>query len=809
MNTTAVAEARTSLWHDKGMAAQFLAILDPGAQKFTFQFFSDGDDGYAEIFHGSLDDVWPKVQALNTTPRRIGVFVTVNETDFQGRRTENIVRVRALFVDADGPEQVQRCRDAIRSSGAEPTMVVRTSDSRAHFYWPCDDLARDEFSALQSALIDKLGTDRAIKDLPRVMRVPGTLHLKDPNNPSLVTLAKLSSPPRLWQLDELKTAFRLSFTTAGNPKPHLIAGMLPPADPARMRRLFGVDYLAHDDVSAGLATNIEEIRSAASAIPPSAIATELEWMKLARGLAHEARVYSHQAEDLWHILDTASALAPGYDSAENRNRWLRYIAEALDRNTPITVATVFDIAKKNGWQGPTGTCAGNKPGSGFGPAAGNAAGFKVSFSGIPHRRWLYGVDLVRGEITLLAAPGGIGKSSLALGMMGALTTGQALLDERICGENLTALYVNGEDSAVEMRRRIWAFCRKHNLTEQDIDRFLLLGADDWRVQKCSFLRTEKGNSVLDQDGIAHLESILSEVRPAVLVLDPLVVFCGGGNLNDNAAMSLVLRALKRLASRFDCAILILHHTRKGGDLGNAEAIGGASSIVNLARRAIMAVPMTAEEAAKLGVLPSERFQYFKVVASKSNLAPRSDDVPWYRLCSVELPNAEPPTYASGDRVQAVERIHLPLTSSASTAADDQIIKRSILDTVERGKIIGGVPYPYSPNVTGAKNERALIHDAMAAVANATAPRQWLPGDLQAVVERNISTMKADGWFVEGQIAGHRFRRGRTLQVDWPRTPWAADHRNVTKPGIATPYSNPDLQSADEGHGQWVNEVGND
>jgi RecA-family ATPase len=83
----------------------------------------------------------------------------------------------------------------------------------------------------------------------------------------------------------------------------------------------------------------------------------------------------------------------------------------------------------------------------------------------------------------------------------------------------------------------------------------------------SFLRTEKGNSVLDHDGVAHLESLLSEVRPAVLVLDPLVVFCGGGNLNDNAAMSLVLRALKRLANRFDCAILILHHTRKGGDLG--------------------------------------------------------------------------------------------------------------------------------------------------------------------------------------------------------------------------------------------------
>jgi hypothetical protein len=147
-------------------------------------------------------------------------------------------------------------------------------------------------------------------------------------------------------------------------------------------------------------------------------------------------------------------------------------------------------------------------------------------------------------------------------------------------------------------------------------------------------------------------------------------------------------------------------------------------------------------------------------------------LPWYRLCSIELPNAEPPIYASGDRVQAVERVYLPQRSSASTAADDQIIKRAIVDTVERGKIISGVPYPYSPNVTGAKNERALIDDAIAAVAAATAHRQWQPGDLQAVVERAISTMKAEGWLVEGQISGNRFRRGRTLQVDWSRTPWA-------------------------------------
>src|SRR5205823_5409454 len=147
---------------------------------------------------------------------------------------------------------------------------------------------------------------------------------------------------------------------------------------------------------------------------------------------------------------------------------------------------------------------------------------------------------------------------------------------------------------------------------------------------------------------------------------------------------------------FDCAILIIHHTRKGGEPGSAEAISGAAAIVNLARRAIMPVTMTETEATKLGVWPSKRHAYFKVVDAKSNLAPRSDDTPWYRLDNVILPNAEPPTYEFGDGVQAVERVQLPLLHNEVASADEQIIRHAILDTVDRGKTINGEVYPYSP-----------------------------------------------------------------------------------------------------------------
>jgi hypothetical protein len=195
--------------HDKDMARDFLSGLDPTTEKFTFQFFSDGPGGrHAEIFHGTLDEVWLKIQALNTPEQRVGVFVTINETDFNGRRNENIVRARALFADADSDEQITRSMKAIEACGAAPSMIVNSGRGR-HFYYVCPEIPREQFSPLQKSLIDKLGTDPAITDLPRVMRLPGTLHLKDPTKPRLVELCRTNGPIRRWTLSELVEKLKL------------------------------------------------------------------------------------------------------------------------------------------------------------------------------------------------------------------------------------------------------------------------------------------------------------------------------------------------------------------------------------------------------------------------------------------------------------------------------------------------------------------------------------------------------------------------------------------------------------------------
>jgi len=422
------------------------------------------------------------------------------------------------------------------------------------------------------------------------------------------------------------------------------------------------------------------------------------------------------------------------------------IKSPLNTFAPVT-ATVTDTSQSNppnqaSWTGKLG----------------------VSLKNIPPRKWLYGVDLVKGELTVIGSPGGAGKSSLAIGMAICIATNRELLEEKIRGRgNLKALVINGEDSTDEIRRRVCAFSLQHGLVESDLGHLTVVGANDPWVQRISFLTTNGDKSAFNQGGLDALQLALDALRPDVIVLDPLVSFCAGCNVNDNAVMSLVMRKLKEIAARYECAALIVHHTRKGGDAGNVEAISGAAAITNLARRAIMPVPLTDAEVTRLAILRSERFQHFKLVDAKSNLAPRAENAPLYRLVNVELPNPEPPLYPHGDNVQAITRVAFPTQPICDP--DELKIELAIMELVDLGKEIEGQRHPYSPSPAGANNKRALLPDAMEAAAKATAPRQWLPSDLEAAVKAAVYKMLGDGRLIdEAMPKDSRFRRSRGLRA---------------------------------------------
>ncbi len=156
---------------------EFLRILDPDAEFFTFQTFNDdkgnGKDAanLAHILHGTLDEHADQLRGLNLAGA--GVFVMVNAGDGEGRRAANVKQVRAVFVDLDGApiEPVLGCK-------LKPHMVVETSPGRYHAYWRVDGLPLEQFRSVQKAIAVRFGGDPQVHDLARVMRVPGFQHRK-------------------------------------------------------------------------------------------------------------------------------------------------------------------------------------------------------------------------------------------------------------------------------------------------------------------------------------------------------------------------------------------------------------------------------------------------------------------------------------------------------------------------------------------------------------------------------------------------------------------------------------------------------
>lgn len=184
---TETADSRPELQLDQ--ARRFLTALDPSAGAFCFQAFADRgrNRALARTLHGSLNELAPTLARLNQ--QGAGIFVTINEIAPGVRRlAEHVTRVRALFADADDPARLLEIEAAIARVMPAPSMIVDTSPGKRHFYWLCNDCPLESFTAAQTALIDRLGTDRTIKDLPRVMRLPGFFHLKgEPFRVRLVT----------------------------------------------------------------------------------------------------------------------------------------------------------------------------------------------------------------------------------------------------------------------------------------------------------------------------------------------------------------------------------------------------------------------------------------------------------------------------------------------------------------------------------------------------------------------------------------------------------------------------------------------
>jgi hypothetical protein len=173
----------------------FLHMLDPNPKAFAFRLLPETEEAKRSVkasnHVGGIAELRRILAQKNG--QSCGVFVTINEG---GQRANEITRVRAVFADTDGAPL-----EPIKAT-LQPHIIVETSPSRWHVYWlVADGFPLDQFSIVQTAIAKKFGTDLSVKDLPRIMRVPGFYHQKQ--EPYLCRVVALSRRLQRYSLEGL------------------------------------------------------------------------------------------------------------------------------------------------------------------------------------------------------------------------------------------------------------------------------------------------------------------------------------------------------------------------------------------------------------------------------------------------------------------------------------------------------------------------------------------------------------------------------------------------------------------------------
>jgi P4 family phage/plasmid primase-like protien len=183
-------------------AYRFLQVLEQDGQ-FTFLTFDDKKEGKVPVreFHGTFEEHAEDLEQMNESGA--GIFVAVNETNLKGRKTPDIIRVRAHFIDSD-EEPIE---DVCRRFSLKPHMMVETSEGKGHAYYLVADAKLEEFKMVQEKLIEALGTDPAVKDLSRTMRLPGFFHMK--KEPRLVKLIHVETGLNPYMRDDFINALHV------------------------------------------------------------------------------------------------------------------------------------------------------------------------------------------------------------------------------------------------------------------------------------------------------------------------------------------------------------------------------------------------------------------------------------------------------------------------------------------------------------------------------------------------------------------------------------------------------------------------
>lgn len=180
----------------------------------------------------------------------------------------------------------------------------------------------------------------------------------------------------------------------------------------------------------------------------------------------------------------------------------------------------------------------------------------------PERRWLVRDLWAQQAQGIIGGAPKLGKSWLGLDLAVSVASGTACLGRFEVDEPGRALVYLAEDGEPAVRDRVEAIC---------LHRGLSLTSLDLHVITAPAVRLDREADRL------RLQRTVEELRPRLLVLDPLVRL---HRLDENSAQEIsgLLGALTELGRRYELAIALVHHAAKKHRTRPGQALRGSSDL---------------------------------------------------------------------------------------------------------------------------------------------------------------------------------------------------------------------------------------
>lgn len=180
--------------------------------------------------------------------------------------------------------------------------------------------------------------------------------------------------------------------------------------------------------------------------------------------------------------------------------------------------------------------------------------------------WLWKPYIVKGNLNIIMGDGGIGKSYLITWLVSAISKGKQIPFSENSFKIGKSILQNAEDSPDTII--------KPRLLKNDVD-----------VSKIGFFNEE--NKFLEVNQIERLEDRIKKFQPEVVILDPIQSYVGDININSQNEVKNALKPLKRLAQKYDCAIIMIMHLNKNNNAKASQRANGSTEFITSSRSAIL------------------------------------------------------------------------------------------------------------------------------------------------------------------------------------------------------------------------------